>query len=226
MGRLLVVTAASGALLGCAQDAAQESTAAQPVVQHSAEEGGDADEANSGEDVPRGSEGGDPGTSDSETSDSDTSDPETGAAAPSGVQIPSIDLDVNQLVDLQIQDDGRLEEPSGWNDVGWFSGGSTPGEAGSTVIAGHVDSPTGPAVFYRLLEMAEGDEVTLVDTEGREHLYHVETVADFPKDDFPTREVFGATPEDELRLITCTGEFDDAAGRHLDNRVVFASRVR
>ena len=128
-------------------------------------------------------------------------------------------------MDLHIRPDGRLEEPAEWDDVGWFAGGSKPGAAGPTVIAAHVDSQAGPAVFYRVLEMEPGDEVIITDHDGAEHVYRVEHTADFPKDDFPTRKVFGAQLDDELRLITCTGEFDAAASRHLDNRVVFAERI-
>ncbi|TLP96232.1 class F sortase [Nesterenkonia salmonea] len=145
------------------------------------------------------------------------------AAEPESVEIPRIELD-EPLIDLAIQQDGRLEPPADWDDVGWFANGSRPGQPGPTVIAAHVDSAAGPAVFFRLLELEPGDEVTVTDAEGDEHLYRVSSTADFPKDDFPTREVFGAGPDDQLRLITCTGEFDDAAGRHLDNRVVFAER--
>lgn len=145
------------------------------------------------------------------------------AAEPESVEIPRIELD-ESLIDLAIQQDGRLEPPADWDDVGWFADGSRPGQPGPTVIAAHVDSAAGPAVFFRLLELEPGDEVTVTDAEGDEHLHRVSSTADFPKDDFPTREVFGAGPDDQLRLITCTGEFDDAAGRHLDNRVVFAER--
>ncbi len=220
MRRVLVAAAAGGVLLGCAQSAAGEDAPGQPVV---------------GQPTPADQRPGAPQTS-SEPSEGNWPDrdagpeasgtaAEAGAAAPERVQIPSIDLDEDELIDLGIQSDGRLEVPTDWDDVGWFAGGSRPGEAGPTVIAAHVDSRSGPAVFYRLPEMERGDEVTVVDAEGGVHLYQVERTADFPKDDFPTREVFGAGTEDELRLITCTGEFDAAAGRHLDNRVVFASRV-
>lgn len=198
-GRILVAAAAVSVLLGCAQSTAEEDASA-----------GDGPAQR---------------TSDEYSTDDPIADPDTRAAEPAGLQIPSIDIAEDRMVDLDIMADGRLQEPSGWDDVGWFAGGPRPGQAGATVIAGHVDSAEGPAVFYRLLELTPGEDVTVVDAEGREHEYQVERVADFPKDDFPTREVFGAEPDDELRLITCTGEFDDAARRHADNRVVFASRV-
>lgn len=196
--RTILGTAVVGVLTGCALSAPGQDTGAEPA--------------------------GDNPQSQERTEEAQQDTVQAQAVEPDRVMIPEIELD-EPLIDLAIQPDGRLEAPSGWDDVGWFAGGSMPGEAGPTVIAGHVDSPTGPAVFYRLMELQEQDQVTVIDAEGGEHLYEVTSTADFPKDDFPTQEVFGAGTEDELRLITCTGEFDAEAERHLDNRVVFASRV-
>lgn len=137
------------------------------------------------------------------------------------MRIPSIDVD-ESLIDLGINQDGTMEVPEDYSEVGWFEGGGTPGGRGPTVIAGHLDSTTGPAVFHRLVQMQPGDEVEVTDAEGEVHHYRVERTEVFPKDGFPTREVFGAIPEDELRLITCTGLFDVDAGSHEDNHIVFA----
>lgn len=46
-----------------------------------------------------------------------------------------------------------------------------------------------------------------------------------PEDDFPTEEVYGPTPDVELRLITCGGEFDRSERSYEDNTVVFATQV-
>ena len=48
----------------------------------------------------------------------------------------------------------------------------------------------------------------------------------FPKTSFPTAAVFGATVGPTLRLITCTGAFDQTARSYLDNLVAFASPAR
>ncbi|WP_245991282.1 class F sortase [Bogoriella caseilytica] len=145
-------------------------------------------------------------------------------AIPARVEIPEIGV-AEDLIDLGLQDDGTMEVPADWDRAGWFTGGSRPGGPGATVIAGHVDSPTGPAVFFRLTELDVGDRVEIRDVDGALHHYEVYRIEDLPKDDYPTHIVFGATPDDELRLVTCTGEFDGTAQRHLDNRVVFARTI-
>ncbi|MFG6476434.1 class F sortase [Microbacterium sp. P06] len=143
---------------------------------------------------------------------------------PGGIRIPAIDLD-EPLIDLGITADGDMEVPADFDEVGWFTGGGRPGGRGPTVIAAHVDSPTGPAVFLRLDQLVPGDEVQVTDTAGTVFTYVVTEVADYPKSAFPTSRVFGAVATDELRLITCGGVFDRTASSYVDNRVVYADLV-
>lgn len=144
--------------------------------------------------------------------------------APTAVSIPSLGL-TEDLVDLGLDDGGTLEVPTDPDRVGWFTGGGRPGGPGPTVIVGHVDSTEGPAVFARLPELAPGDQVVVDDADGGRTTYAVSEVADVPQTPFPTEEVFGATAEDTLRLITCTGPYDAEAGRYTENRVVSAVTV-
>lgn len=143
---------------------------------------------------------------------------------PARVAIPRIDLDA-PLIDLGLAADGGMEVPADFDDVGWYTPGGRPGGHGPTVIAGHVDSATGSAIFMRLRELDIGDTVSVTDTNGTVHTYRVTEVADYAKTAFPTVRVFGATTADELRLITCGGEFDSSVGSYEDNRVVFAVRA-
>ncbi|MDN3495244.1 class F sortase [Planococcus sp. APC 4015] len=143
--------------------------------------------------------------------------------APASVTIPSIGL-TESLIDLGIGAGGTMEVPGDFARVGWFTGGGRPGGHGPLVIAGHVDSPSGPAVFVRLRDLVPGDAVEVTDVAGAVHRYSVVEVADYPKSAFPTARVFGAVATDELRLITCGGYFDRSIGHYEDNRVVYAVR--
>lgn len=145
-------------------------------------------------------------------------------AAPTGVRIDRLGLD-EQLIGLGLAADGTLEVPDDPDRVGWFIGGGRPGGTGPTVLAGHVDSTTGPAVFARLTELRVSDTVVVSSADGRSTRYRVTRAIDVPKAQFPTEAVFGASPTDELRLITCTGVWDRGARSLRDNRVVFAVPV-
>jgi sortase (surface protein transpeptidase) len=143
------------------------------------------------------------------------------AAAPTRVRVPGIDVD-SRLVRLGVDGDGSLVPPKDFALAGWFTEGPAPGETGPAVIAGHVDSYRGPAVFYRLSDLEEGDEVLVDRRDGTTARFTVTEVDRYPKDEFPTEQVYGPTPRAELRLITCGGEFDPDARSYRDNVVVSA----
>jgi sortase (surface protein transpeptidase) len=106
--------------------------------------------------------------------------------------------------------------------AGWYSLGSTPGEAGTSVIVGHVDGYSEPGIFYRLHDLRPGDRVLVTREDGTTARFEVYRTEMAPKDDFPTERVYGATARPELRLITCGGSFDWLSGNYRDNVVVFA----
>ena len=141
--------------------------------------------------------------------------------APIRVRVPGIDVD-SALVRLDVDDDGVLLPPEDFARAGWYTRGPAPGDTGPAVIAGHVDSAGGPAVFFRLAELDDGDEVLVDRADGTTVRFTVTSVDRYPKDEFPTAQVYGPTPRAELRLITCGGEFDADARSYRDNVVVSA----
>lgn len=145
------------------------------------------------------------------------------AARPTGLTVPAIGLAEPALVDLGIAGDGRLQAPEDFDRVGWFTGGAAPGDPGPAVLVGHVDSWRGPAVFFRVRELAPGAEILVPRADGSTVRFVVDAVEQYPKDGFPTERVYGPTADPQLRLITCGGSFDRAAKSYRDNIVVFAS---
>jgi sortase family protein len=135
--------------------------------------------------------------------------------------VPSIGVDTG-LESLGLLPDGTLEAPHEWGVAGWYADGVRPGDPGPAVIAGHVDSVNGPAVFYRLRDLRPGAAATVYPRGGPALHFVVDDVRSYPKTKFPTAAVYGPMPLPELRLITCTGEFDWAAHSYLDNLVVTA----
>ena len=91
---------------------------------------------------------------------------------------------------------------------------------------GHIDSTSGPGVFYRLTELRSGDDVFVKRADGTTAEFRVTSIQTYLKDQFPTEKVYGPTPDAELRLITCGGAFDPATGHYLSNIVVYATEVR
>jgi sortase (surface protein transpeptidase) len=150
--------------------------------------------------------------------------PAPDGATPQQVRIPAIGVD-SSLAALGVDDAGALVPATDFARAGWFSAGTVPGDVGPAVIAGHVDDHTGPAVFYRLADLTPGDTVQVTRSDGGTVDFQVTQVARYPKDDFPTEEVYGPTTGAELRLITCGGTFDTGRRSYRDNVVVYATEV-
>jgi len=145
-------------------------------------------------------------------------------APPARLQIPVIGVST-PLVRLGRLPDGSIEVPHAWNTAGWYDQGPRPGQPGPAVILGHVDSKSGPAVFYRLRDLRPGDIVRVGLTNGRTLVFRVQRTERYPKNKFPTEAVYFPTLDRELRLITCGGDFDYAKGSYVDNIVVYATLV-
>ncbi|RFA23628.1 hypothetical protein B7R25_01775 [Subtercola boreus] len=144
------------------------------------------------------------------------------AATPVRVQIPAIGVD-SGLESLSRDAAGSILPPVDFGSAGWYSQGVVPGRIGPAVIAGHIDSSVGPAVFFRLSSLTAGDVITVTLSDGTETRFAVDSSIQVAKADFPTGQVYGPTPTAQLRLVTCGGVFDDSWGHYLDNVVVFAS---
>lgn len=143
---------------------------------------------------------------------------------PERIIISAIGVDA-KVIDLGLNPDGTLEVPTNYAEAGWWTGGSQPGETGSAVIVGHVDSKTDPAVFYDLQLLRSGDLIQVADRNGRVVHFKVERLKQVSKDNFPTKEVYDMTSSPTLRLVTCGGKFNRSSGHYLDNVIVFASVV-
>ncbi|MGW5876853.1 class F sortase [Nocardiopsis terrae] len=143
-------------------------------------------------------------------------------SAPVALTIPAIELHTTHLVELGLTPERRLEAPREWQAVGWYARGAAPGQTGPAVLAGHLDSVDGPAVFHRLGGLRPGDRASVHRADGTSAEFTVYAVESHPKDAFPTDSVYEDTRQPELRLITCGGGFDAATGHYTDNVIVYA----
>jgi sortase (surface protein transpeptidase) len=145
-------------------------------------------------------------------------------SVPVSLDIPSVQIDTS-LLRLGLNHDGTLQVP--WKPLlaGWYTGSPTPGELGPAIIAGHVDSwATGPAVFYRLGQVAVGAHVRVTRADSSVADFQVTAVRTYPKVSFPTKVVYGDVNRAELRLITC-GTWNSSTQEYDGNVVVFADLV-
>ncbi|MER7945516.1 class F sortase [Streptomyces sp. NBC_01685] len=142
---------------------------------------------------------------------------------PKRISIKSIAVDA-PFTPLSIGSSGQLDAPpaNDANLAGWFKDGATPGERGTSVVAGHVDTKTGPAVFLLLSTLKAGNTVDITREDGVVATFKVDSIETFSKADFPNERVYDDTGSAQLRLITCGGVYDKKKKDYEDNVVVFA----
>lgn len=143
---------------------------------------------------------------------------------PVRVRVPTLAIS-STLERLSTSSNGELAAPRAWQQAGWFAEGARPGAVGPAVIAGHVDSPDGPAVFARLSQITPGTLVEVDRRDGTTVRFRVDRTQVVAKNNFPTSAVYGPTPDPQLRLITCDGPYVRSSGGYQDNLVVFATQV-
>ncbi len=146
-------------------------------------------------------------------------------SAPVRVRVPAVRIDA-PVTDVGLDADGWIEAPPPEDDrlAGWFTGAVTPGERGTAVVVGHVDTPSGRAVFYDLGALGKGHRVEMTRRDGRTAVFAVYGVEVVPKEGFPAERVYGDAGVPELRLITCGGTFTEENG-YAGNVVVSARLV-
>jgi sortase (surface protein transpeptidase) len=145
-------------------------------------------------------------------------------SVPLELRIPAIGLSTS-LSTLGLNLNGTVQVPSDIQQAGWYRFGPTPGQTGSAVILGHVDSYRGPAVFYKLRNLVAGDFIDVTLTDGATALFKVTSVAMYLKSAFPSQAVYASHGSSALQLVTCGGVFDPHTGHYLSNTVVYTALV-
>jgi hypothetical protein len=138
--------------------------------------------------------------------------PQTVSVAGSDINAPVLPVGVREGL-LEVPDDGGV--------LGWWRDGAVPAaRSGTVVIAGHVDTPSGPGALYRLESVVPGQEITL-GTALEPMTYRVEARQAYRKGRLPA-DLFTTDGPARLALVTCGGEFDRATGTYEYNVVVYA----
>jgi len=151
-------------------------------------------------------------------------DPVVPRPAPVALRIPAIGVDVS-LSTLGLNADHTVQVPTDFQQAGWFGLGPTPGQTGSAVILGHVDSYTGPAVFFRIRTLRAGDQVNVSLADGAIAHFQVSAVAMYAKDQFPAQQVYAPHGDSALQLVTCGGTFDTHTRSYLSNIVAYTTLI-
>ncbi|MGW4354528.1 class F sortase [Nocardia sp. NPDC004582] len=143
-------------------------------------------------------------------------------STPVSFAIPSINV-AGSLIAVGLNADGSVQVPADYQQAAWYQQGPAPGEQGSSVILGHVDSYKGPGVFFTLKKVKKDDMIDVTRADGKVAHFKVTDVRMYLKSEFPDQTVFGPRGGATLQVVTCGGDFDKNAKSYLSNVVVFSS---
>lgn len=142
---------------------------------------------------------------------------------PERFALGGIDLPVTPV---GVADDGMMALPTTAYAVGWYEFGARPADrAGTTVLAGHVDTKAeglGPLAALRRVD--EGAEIVLTAIDGKTRRYSVTDVAVTRKTRVALEEIFARDGDETLVVITCGGPYSRATG-YRDNVIVTAEPI-
>ncbi|WP_245717628.1 class F sortase [Nocardia jejuensis] len=148
--------------------------------------------------------------------------PGVARSTPTAFTISSINAS-GSLISLGLNADGTVQVPADYRQAGWYQQGPAPGEQGSAVILGHVDSYQGEGIFFSLKKVKPGDMIDVARADGKTAHFKVTDVRMYSKSEFPDQLVYGSRGGATLQVVTCGGQFDQNAKSYLSNVVVFSS---
>ena len=145
-------------------------------------------------------------------------------SVPTGISIPTLGVRA-PVVSVSTADDGSIAAPAldKPDEAGWYRLGATPGERGTAVIVGHVDSADRPAVFAKLGTLGRGKTIDVNREDRRTATFRVDAVQRAPKSAFPADKVFASCDQARLVLITCGGAWVGGNVGYADNVIVYAT---
>ena len=146
------------------------------------------------------------------------------AGLPVRMEIPAIGVDA-AMEHVGLTSEGYMDVPKIPADVAWYDRGPLPGQVGNSVVNGHLDSATAPAVFYELRMLIPGDEIVVTYESGERYVFVVEDKERYYFDSAPMEQIAGRTTGRHLNLITCDGAWDKGSANYQQRLVVYTRLV-
>ena len=139
--------------------------------------------------------------------------------------IPAIEVDAPISV-KGVGADGVMEAPDGPWDISWYDFTARPGFGGNAVFSGHVDYiDVGPAVLWRLNELAQDDLVEVLLQDGTVYQYHLVAMENVDAENVDVGSIVGPTEQEIVTIITCAGTFNRSSGQYDQRLIIRAVRV-
>jgi LPXTG-site transpeptidase (sortase) family protein len=144
---------------------------------------------------------------------------------PRRITLPTIGVE-GFVQQVGVDKNGSVDVPTNINLAGWFTNSSKPGDAGVSLIDGHVSGKFHPGIFKNLESLKVGDryEVEFGDLSRRQ--FEVVSVQSYSVNDV-TKHMLEHSPEikKQLNLITCSGRFDNKTQQYGSRTLVVSKSI-
>ena len=146
---------------------------------------------------------------------------------PERLLIPKLDIDA-KVQKVGVTKNGNMAAPDNFTDVSWYKFGTVPGYLGSAVMAGHQNNAMGlDGIFVNLDDLELGDDVYVVDKEGKRLHFRVVDIEVYAYDDpAPLPRIFNTSDGTYLNLITCAGKWLQSVKTNDKRLVVYTELVK
>ncbi len=143
---------------------------------------------------------------------------------PKYIRLPSIQAE-GFIQKMGIDQNQQIAAPGNVNLAGWYVNSALPGQAGLSIIDGHVDGLTSPGIFKRLGQLKKDDKFVIELGNGSE-LNYVVASASVVANDQAAGVLFSQDPKvsSQLNLITCGGAFNRAS-KSYEQRVIITATL-
>ena len=174
-------------------------------------------------------EGGTENVSEEDVTENDKQAWRVAADRPRFLSITKLGIDRARVIEIGINNEGRLQTPGSIFDVGWYNATGKPGEGKVMLVDGHNGGPTKEGVFKHLPELTTGDVITIERGDGKFFRYSVVENEEVPiseADAKMNKMMTSAVPGKEgLNIISCTGDWSQVQQTYLSRQFLRAVLV-
>lgn len=145
---------------------------------------------------------------------------------PSHISLPSINSG-GYVQKVGVDQYSQMAAPNNVHLAGWYVNSLLPGQAGLSVIDGHVDGYYhNQGIFGRLNKLKPGDVFTVTFGNGSKKSFAVKSLQLVAANDVPG-VLFAHDPTipNQLNLITCGGDYDGVSHTYDKRTIVISSLV-
>jgi len=146
------------------------------------------------------------------------------ADKPLSIQLPTIKTE-GFIQQVGVGKENQMVVPGNVHMAGWYTKGALPGDAGLSIIDGHVHGLYAKGIFYNLAKIKVGDAFTVTFGDKSVRKFKVKQVQTVSTKEADTALfVRDKTIPRQLNLITCTGKFDKDSKTY-DSRVIVVAEA-